>query len=107
MREGSWLLGSSIVSMSAAWSPSEPEMDHSSSSATMLVLAICVSDVWNSATVMCSSSAISWSVGARCSRFSRMAQTFSISRALLRTERGTQSSERSSSMMEPLMREMA
>ena len=36
-----------------------------------------------------------------------MAHTFSISRALLRTERGTQSSERSSSMMEPLMREMA
>ncbi len=82
-------------------------MDQSSSSATMLVLAICVSDCWNSGTVMLSESAISWSVGARCSRFSRMAQAFSISRALLRTERGTQSSERSSSMIEPLMREMA
>ena len=32
---------------------------------------------------------------------------FSISRALVRTERGTQSSERSSSMIEPLMRVIA
>ena len=56
---------------------------------------------------MPSASAISWSVGARCSRFSSTAQRFSISRALLRTERGTQSRERSSSMMEPLMREIA
>ena len=36
-----------------------------------------------------------------------LALTFSISRALLRTERGTQSSERSSSMIEPLMRVIA
>ncbi len=88
-------------------SPSEPEIAQSSSSATSEVFEICVSVCWNSGSDMPSSAAISSSVGARCSRFSSRAQTRSISRALLRTERGTQSSERSSSMIEPLMREMA
>ena len=64
-------------------------------------------DWGNSATPMPSPLAISWSVGARWSLFSRLAHAFSILRALLRTERGTQSRERSSSMMEPLMREIA
>ena len=57
--------------------------------------------------VMPSSAAISSSVGARCSWCSSLALRFSISRARARTERGTQSSERSSSMIAPLMRVIA
>ena len=63
-----------------------------------------VSVVWNSSTDVSSASAISWSVGARRSWCSSRAFTFSISRALARTERGTQSSERSSSMIAPFTR---
>ena len=51
--------------------------------------------------------AISSSVGARPSFASSSAIARSISRARERTERGTQSSERSSSMIEPLIREIA
>ena len=56
---------------------------------------------------MPSEAAISSSVGARVSLDSRFAIVFSISRARARTERGTQSIERSSSMMEPLIRAIA
>jgi len=54
-----------------------------------------------------SASAISASVGARWSSCSRRALTRSISRARARTERGTQSSERSSSMIPPFIRVIA
>ena len=47
------------------------------------------------------------SVGARCSSFSSAAIARSIWRARVRTERGTQSSERSSSMIAPRMRAIA
>ena len=60
---------------------------------------------WSS--VMSSSSASSASVGVRCSSPSSLAYAFSSARALARTERGTQSIERSSSRMVPLMRAMA
>ena len=56
---------------------------------------------------MPSFSAISSSVGARCSFVSSSAIARSIWRARVRTERGTQSSERSSSMIAPLMRAIA
>ena len=51
--------------------------------------------------------ATSSSEGGRLKRFSSSSMARSISRARLRTERGTQSSERSSSMIDPLMREIA
>jgi hypothetical protein len=51
--------------------------------------------------------AISSSVGARISSFSSAAIARSIWRARVRTERGTQSSERSSSMMAPRIRAIA
>ncbi len=53
------------------------------------------------------SSAISASVGARWSRFSSLAFARSTSRARALTLRGTQSRERSSSMIAPLMRMIA
>ena len=56
---------------------------------------------------MFSFAASSASVGARCSSCSSLAWAASISRARERTERGTQSSERSSSMIEPRMRVIA
>ena len=62
---------------------------------------------WNSSIVMPSSLAISSSEGVRCRRCSRLPWTRSISRARARTERGTQSSARSSSMIAPLMRVIA
>ena len=68
---------------------------------------ILTSASWNSSTEMFSSRAISSSVGVRWSRCSSLAWTFSISRARARTERGTQSSARSSSMIAPLMRVIA
>ena len=56
---------------------------------------------------MPSRSAISASVGCRFSMASRSECAFSISRALNRTERGTQSIARSSSMIAPLIRGIA
>ena len=68
---------------------------------------IAVRESWNSSSVIPMAAAISASVGGRRSLFSRSSIARSISRARERTERGTQSSERSSSMIEPLMRLMA
>jgi hypothetical protein len=51
--------------------------------------------------------ASSASVGVRCSLPSKVEKAFSSARALARTDRGTQSMERSSSRMFPLMRAMA
>ena len=56
---------------------------------------------------MPSRSAISFSVGWRFSIASRSVCAFSISRALKRIERGTQSIARSSSMIAPLIRGIA
>ena len=56
---------------------------------------------------MSSASAISWSVGRPVQLVLELGVGRSISRAFVRTERGTQSSERSSSMIEPLMRVIA
>ena len=56
---------------------------------------------------MPSSSATSRSSGLRRSSFSSFEYARSIDRAFARTERGTQSIDRSSSMMAPLMREIA
>ena len=89
---------------SEAWSPEASDSVQSSSSATTDEFEMRVSEAWKSSTLVSSAAAISWSVGARWSLCSRAAFTFSISRAFARTERGTQSSERSSSMIEPLMR---
>ena len=55
---------------------------------------------------MPSSAAISSSVGARCSSVLELGADLLDLARLARTERGTQSSERSSSMIEPLMREI-
>ena len=63
--------------------------------------------VWKSAEDIWSSSATSASVGVRRSVVSRCVTACSTARALLRTERGTQSMERNSSMMAPLIRGMA
>ena len=95
------------MSSSDTWSPLASETVHSSSSATTDEFEIFVSDSWKSSTDVPSASAISWSVGARRSLCSSDAFVFSIWRARARTERGTQSSERSSSMIEPLMRAIA
>jgi hypothetical protein len=54
-----------------------------------------------------SSAATSLSSGVRFSSFSSFEYARSIARAFARTDRGTQSIERSSSMMAPLMREIA
>ncbi len=56
---------------------------------------------------MSSSAATSASSGLRFSSFSSLEIARSIVRAFARTERGTQSIERSSSMMAPLIREIA
>ena len=66
-----------------------------------------VSESSSSATVIPIFFAISSSVGAVPSFASSSAIARSISRARERTERGTQSSARSSSMIAPLMREIA
>ena len=70
-------------------------------------LEICSSASWNSSTVIVSSPAISSSEGARWSLASSFMFARSISRARARTERGTQSSVRSSSMIAPRMRVIA
>ena len=88
-------------------SPLESLTAHSSSSATTVEVEILTSASWNSAVEIFSSRAISSSVGVRCSWCSSLAWAFSISRARARTERGTQSSARSSSMIAPLMRVIA
>ena len=85
----------------------ELETCQSSSSAATDVREIAVRESWNSSSVMPSLAAISSSVGARVRRDSRSAIARSMSRARARTERGTQSIERSSSMIEPLMRAIA
>src|SRR5918999_1392434 len=106
-RAGSTAAGSWMVSSRETWSPEESETVQSSSSATTDEFEIRTSDSWNSSTETSRADAISWSVGARWSWCSSLAFIRSISRAFVRTERGTQSSERSSSMMEPLMRVIA
>ena len=64
--------------------------------------------LWSSSSSsMPSFSAISSSVGERWSSASSFAIARSISRARERTERGTQSIARSSSMIEPLIRAIA
>ncbi len=70
-------------------------------------LEILTSASWNSSTEMPISAAISSSVGVRCSLCSSLPWVRSISRARARTERGTQSRARSSSMIAPLMRVIA
>ena len=102
--DGSSACGSSIVSISETVSPPPVEICHSSSSAATDEREMAVSESWNSSTVMPISFATSSSVGGRLKRFSRSSMARSISRARERTDRGTQSSERSSSMIEPLMR---
>jgi hypothetical protein len=96
-----------MVSSSEIWSPEESDTVHSSSRAAIVELEICSSESWNSWTVIFSSAAISSSVGARCRRCSSFEFARSISRARERTERGTQSRDRSSSMIAPLIRVMA
>jgi hypothetical protein len=98
---------SASVSSSERLSPRSPPPDTTSSSA-----ATVTNEIW--VTMSCSSerltprcSAISVSVGARFSVDSSSALALSTSRALNRTDRGTQSSARSSSMMAPLIRGMA
>ena len=95
------------MSISETWSPLESDTLHSSSSATIEECEIASSDSFSSSTVMPISSAISLSVGARWSLFSSFALARSTSRARARTLRGTQSIERSSSMIAPLMRMIA
>ncbi len=95
------------MSSSETWSPEASDTVHSSSSAATVELEICSSASWKSPTVISSSCAISSSVGARCSLCSSFVFARSIARARARTERGTQSSERSSSMIAPLMRVIA
>ena len=56
---------------------------------------------------MSSSTATSASSGLRRSSFSSFEYARSMARAFARTERGTQSMERSSSMIAPLIREIA
>ena len=105
---GSTAPGSWIVSRIEIWlPPSGSAKVHRSSRASTEELAICSSTSWNSSTVISSFSAISSSVGARWSLASSFWWAFSTSRARARTERGTQSSERSSSMIAPLIRATA
>jgi hypothetical protein len=94
------------VSRRETGSPS-PDPVQSSSSAAIDEREISRSDSWNSSSVIPSCDEISSSVGARCSLASSVAIERSMSRARARTERGTQSIERSSSMIEPLIRAIA
>ena len=98
---------SSIVSISAIWSPPEPETVHSSSRAAIDEREMSVRLLSSSSTVMPTLTAISSSFGARPSFDSSSVIARSISRARERTERGTQSMARSSSRIEPLMRAIA
>ena len=105
--DGSSAFGSSIVSISETVSPPVDEIVHSSSSAAIELREIEVRLSCRSLSLMPISVASSSSVGTRFKRCSSDTIARSISRARLRTERGTQSSERSSSMIEPLMRAIA
>jgi hypothetical protein len=96
-----------MVSSSETWSPLESDTDHNSSSATTEELEICKRLSWKSSIDIPSWFATSASVGVRPNSRSSFDCAVSISRALARTERGTQSSERSSSIIEPLMRATA
>ncbi len=107
IRSGSGALESCNVSISETLSPLESGALHSSSSAEIEELAICSSAVRNSSTVISSSSESSSSVGTRCRRASSFRLARSIWRARARTDRGTQSSARSSSRIAPLMRVIA
>ena len=78
-----------------------------SSSAIMPTVEILRSALWKSPTLISSSAATSASLGVRRSVASRCVTACSTARALVRTDRGTQSMERSSSMMAPLIRGMA
>ena len=98
---------SSIVSISATWSPPDDEIVHSSSRAAIDEREISVRLSSSSSVSMPSFPAISSSVGARCSFASSSAIARSMCRARARTERGTQSIARSSSMIAPLMRAIA
>jgi hypothetical protein len=89
-----------------AESPRSPP-ESISSRATRPVNEIWPRVVWSWSSVRSSSSASSVSLGVRCSLPSSVEYAFSSARALARTERGTQSIERSSSRMFPLMRAMA
>src|SRR4051794_41350095 len=71
-----------MVSSNETWSPLESLTVHSSSRAAIVEFEICSSESWNSSTLIPSSSAISSSVGARCSRCSSLALARSMSRAL-------------------------
>ena len=93
--------------MSATWSPPEPETVQSSSSAAIEERAISPRLSSSSSSVMPSFFEISSSVGARPSRASSSPIARSMWRARARTERGTQSIERSSSMIWPLIRAIA
>ena len=97
---------------SGSVSPSVERSDRSpprstSSSAIMPTVEILRSALWKSPTVISSSAATSASFGVRRSVASRCVNACSTARALVRTDRGTQSIDRSSSMIAPLMRGMA
>ncbi len=104
---GSGASVSSIVSISAIWSPPEPETVQSSSRAAIEDRAISLRLSPSSSSVIPSFFEISSSVGARPSFASSSPIARSMSRARERTERGTQSIARSSSMMAPLIRAIA
>ena len=104
---GSVECGSSIVSTSATASPEPVGLDHSSSSAAIDEREISSKAPSSSSSLTPSFFAISSSVGARNSWLSSCTIAFSMSRARERTDRGTQSIERSSSMMAPRIRWIA
>ena len=104
---GSAVPESCRVSISGRLSPFSPPTVISSSRATRETKEICWYSPRRSLTPMPICLAISGSVGTRESSFSSLAIAFSISRALYRTDRGTQSIARSSSMIDPRMRLMA
>jgi len=85
----------------------QPPPRCTSSSAIMPTEEILRSALWNSPTVISSSAATSASLGVRRKVASRCVTACSTARALVRTERGTQSMERSSSMIAPLIRGIA
>ena len=95
------------MSISDTWSPLESDTLHSSSSAAIEECEIASSDVCSSSSEIPNSWASSASVAARCKLCSSFELARSISLARARTLRGTQSIERSSSMIAPLMRVIA
>ena len=95
------------MSISETWSPLPEDTVQSSSSAAIDEREMSVRLSSSSSVVIPSFSAISSSVGARCSFASSTVIARSMSRARDRTDRGTQSIARSSSMIAPLIREIA